>query len=75
MPATSSGTDWTGIIGALGALGFEGYAASQGQPVSTTLGPGGAAFIQSGPAATQTSIFLIVLALGLLAVLAYIFLK
>ena len=62
-------------IGALGALGIAGYELSQGQAVSATLGPGGASLIQTGPASTQTTIFLVVLALGLIAVLAYIFIK
>lgn len=54
---------------ALGTLGIAGYEISQGAPASTTIGPGGIAFTQTGSIVSQTSLFLVlgVLAAGLLA--------
>jgi hypothetical protein len=63
----STGSNVVSAIGAIGALGIEAYQLSQGQQVSTTLGPGGASVIQSGPAQTQTSLLLIVVILALVA--------
>lgn len=59
-------------IGALGALGIESYQISQGQQVSTTIGPGGVSEITSGAATTQQSVLFIVLGLGLLVLLVYL---
>lgn len=63
------------LVGALTSAGVIGYDLSQGQTVSATLGPGGASLVQAGPASTQTTIFLVVLGLGLLLLLGYFFIK
>lgn len=65
-PSDTGGSDIGAIIGGIGALGIEAYQLSQGQQVSTTLGPGGASIIQSGPAQTQTTLLLGIVILALI---------
>ena len=72
-PAPAAGTDWAALIGALNTAGIVDYQLASGQQVSVTQGPGGASIVQTGAAATQTSGLLIVLGLGVLAFLAWIF--
>lgn len=74
MNPSSSPSDTAAVIGALGTLGIESYQLSQGQNVSTSL-IGGVPVIQSGAAATQSTVFLVVLGIGLLAVVAWFFLR
>lgn len=75
MNPTSSDTGTASAITALGTLGILGYQLSQGQQVSATLGPGGAAVLQSGAAVTQTNIVLIVVGLVAVAFVAYLLLR
>lgn len=63
-----------GVIGAVGALGIESYQLSQGQQVSTSI-VGGVPVIQSGQAATQSTLFLVVIGLALALLVVYFFLK
>lgn len=66
-------TDWAAVIGALNTAGIVDYQLASGAPVSVTQGPGGASLVQTGAAANQTSGLLIVVGLGVLAFLAWVF--
>lgn len=66
--------DLASDIAAAGTLGIEGYQLSEGVPVSTTLGPGGASLIQTGAAASQTTFTIIAVILAI-AVIGYLLVR